>query len=260
MGGRLPKLVDGVLRVDYPQSLMTMKYEVVLFDADGTLFDFGRAESYALELAFEDSGLTFHARYFTDYSIVNLEAWQQFERGEITSGELRLLRFERFCARAGVDVEPERLSKKYLSRLAEAAFLLDGAAEVVRTLSKSCRLAIVTNGLTDVQHGRFGRSPICSHFEEIVISEEVGTQKPDPAIFAYTLNRMGHEDKSTVLMVGDSLSSDIQGGVNFGIDTCWFNPSGGAPPAAPTPSYVVDDLAKILPLCRSSAVDAEGQG
>lgn len=237
-----------------------MKYEVVLFDADGTLFDFARAETYALELAFADSGLRYHPSYLSAYSAVNLEAWQQFERGEISSVQLRLVRFERFCSRAGIDAEPADLSRRYLSRLAEASFLMEGAAEVVRILRGNCRLAIVTNGLTDVQRGRFGRSPISSHFDEITISEEVGTQKPDPRIFAYTLDRMGHKDKRTVLMVGDSLSSDIQGGVNFGIDTCWFNPSGDASPPSPTPSHVVDDLAKILPLCRSSADGAGRRG
>lgn len=226
-----------------------MKYDVVLFDADGTLFDFERAETYALEAAFRDSGLAYKPSYLHDYSTVNREAWRQFERGEITNAELRVVRFERFCERAGVEEDPQRLSARYLSRLAETSFLIEGASEVVRELSGRCRLAIVTNGLTEVQRGRFGRSPISSHFEQIIISEEVGSQKPDPSIFAYTLERMGLRDKTTVLMVGDSLSSDIQGGVNFGIDTCWFNPSAQPLPAGGGPTHVVGDLAEVPPLC-----------
>jgi len=233
-----------------------MKYHVVLFDADGTLFDFERAEAYALALAFRDSGIEFRPRYLEDYSAVNREAWRQFERGEITSAELRVLRFERFCERAAVEEDPRRLSGHYLGRLAEAAFLIEGAAEVVKALSGRCRLAIITNGLTDVQRGRFGRSPISSHFEQIVISEEVGAQKPDPSIFAYTLERMDHRDKETVLMVGDSLTSDIQGGLNFGIDTCWFNPSAQPLPGGAGPTHVVGDLSEVPPLCAAEVHNA----
>ena len=226
-----------------------MKYQAVLFDADGTLFDFHRAESYALEEAFRELGLAFRPEYRESYERINREVWRQFERGEISSVQLRTLRFERFLAEIGAAVDADEMSACYLSWLARAEFLLDGARELVESLSGKVKLAIVTNGLKDVQRGRFGRSPIREHFDSIVISEEVGVQKPDPAIFEYALENLEHEDKRSVLMVGDSLTSDIQGGVNFGIDTCWFNPAGSRLPESPTPSYVIERLDELLPLC-----------
>lgn len=237
-----------------------MKYQVVLFDADGTLFDFSRAEAYALEEAFRELGLGYRADYLNDYSIINHEAWRSFERGEITSEELRILRFSRFCDKLGIQADPENLSRAYLSWLARAEFLLEGAKELVEALAGKIRLAIVTNGLKDVQRGRFGRSPIHKHFDEIVISEEVGMQKPDPAIFEHTLRSLGHADKSSVLMVGDSLTSDIQGGLNFGIDTCWYNPGHADVPKSPTPRYVVDALDQLLSICLPRNGGGEPQG
>ncbi len=226
-----------------------MKYHAVLFDADGTLFDFHRAESYALEEAFRELGLDFSPEYRESYERINREVWRLFELGEISSVDLRVLRFERFLEKIGADIDPEKMSSSYLSWLARAEFLLDGAQELVEALAGKVKLAIVTNGLKDVQRGRFGRSPIRRHFDSIVISEEVGVQKPDPAIFVHALDRLEHEDKGSVLMVGDSLTSDIQGGVNFGIDTCWFNPGGIELPESPTPSYVIERLEELLPVC-----------
>lgn len=228
---------------------MPMKYEVVLFDADGTLFDFARAEAFALENAFREVSLPYLPEYLEDYKVINHATWRQFERGEVSSLELRTLRFERFCSKIGIDTNPESMSTRYLSWLAQARFLIDGAERVVGMLSDRCRLAIVTNGLKDVQNGRFGRSPIRRYFDAIVISEEIGIQKPDPAIFVHALELLGHNDKTTVLMVGDSLTSDIQGGVNFGIDTCWFNPDGNTALKSPVPNHVVRRLDELIELC-----------
>ena len=109
--------------------------------------------------------------------------------------------------------------------LADASFLYDNSIELIETLSKSYRLAIVTNGLTLVQDKRIRRSTIAKFFETIVISEEILISKPNPEIFEYTLKNMNFFDKNKVLIVGDNLSSDIQGGISFGIDTCWYNPN-----------------------------------
>ena len=237
-----------------------MQYQVVLFDADGTLFDFARAESYALEEAFRELGLGYRSEFLRVYEVINHEAWRRFERGEITSQELRILRFTQFRAKLGMQTDPERLSRTYLAWLARAEFLLEGARELVEALAGKVRLAIVTNGLKDVQRGRFGRSPIRTYFEEIVISEEVGAQKPDPVIFEHTLRRLDHTDKSSVLMVGDSLSSDIQGGVNFGIDTCWYNPGHAEAPRSPTPRHVIHTLDQLLSICLPGNGGVEHRG
>lgn len=234
-----------------------MNYEVALFDADGTLFDFHRAEAYALERAFRDLGIDFHAGAVEEYKNINQEVWQLFERGEISSEELRILRFERFRAKSDIEADAESLSRSYLSWLSRAGFLIDGAVKLIEALSGRVRLAIITNGLKDVQRGRFGRSSIQKHFDAIVISEEVGVQKPDPSIFEFALESIGHTNKRSVLMIGDSLTSDIQGGVNFGIDTCWYNPGNLRAPKSPVPRHVVSTLEQLLPICLSPDGEAD---
>jgi len=201
--------------------------------------------------------MAYRSEYLASYKRINHEVWRSFERGEITSLELRRIRFQRFCDEVGIDTNPESMSARYLEWLGRSAFLLDGASEVVEKLAAYCRLAIVTNGLKDVQNGRFGLSPIKHHFDAIVISEEVGAQKPDPRIFEHAMERLGKPDRRSVLMVGDSLSSDIQGGVNFGIDTCWFNPAGEPAPGRPAPRHIVRRLDELLPLCLT---DGAGEG
>lgn len=109
-----------------------------------------------------------------------------------------------------------------------------------------CRLAIITNGIKDVQLSRIQGSPLCNTFEQIIISEEAGSQKPEPGIFDYAFAKLGITDKSKVLIVGDSLTSDIQGGKNYGIDTCWFNPLEKANEAGIKPTYEIRDLSELL--------------
>lgn len=226
-----------------------IEYEVVLFDADGTIFDFARAETFALENTFRELGIPFGEEDLRTYRRVNHQVWRMFERGRISSVELRSLRFQRLASERGIPADAAAMSAGYLSWLARASFLIDGAQGIIERLRGSVRMAIVTNGLKDVQRGRFGRSPITGHFEAIVISEEIGVQKPDPAIFDHALKLLGHTDRRTVLMVGDSLTSDVQGGVNFGIDTCWYNPDRIPAPKRPVPSHIVTTLEELIPLC-----------
>jgi putative hydrolase of the HAD superfamily len=116
-------------------------------------------------------------------------------------------------------------AKSYMQNLSNCSFLFDGSLELIENLSKNYKLLIITNGLTAVQENRIRKSIISKHFEDVVISEEISISKPNPKIFEHALENIHHTNKNTVLMVGDSLTSDIQGGINFGIDTCWYNPN-----------------------------------
>lgn len=230
-------------------------YELLLLDADETLFDFRRAEAFALERAFAERGLAASPETVACYDAINKEIWRRFERGEIDQATLKVERFALLFADLGVGLDPADFSERYLAWLGRGAFLLPGAEELCAYLAAKYRLAIVTNGIAKVQRPRFEASPIRRHFGAIVISEEVGAAKPQPAIFERACEAMGVFDKSKVLMIGDSLSSDIAGGAAFGVDTCWLNPSGasagGAPAAAaggPAPTYVVRDLAELKAL------------
>ncbi len=251
------------------------RFEVILFDADGTLFDFERAEGHALAAAFADLGEPWSDRLLPAYQRINANLWRELEKGNITTRYLRTERFARFCREVGSKADATELAGRYLARLGEASFLLDGAEGVIRHLSGRHRLAIITNGLSEVQHARISRSPLCDLFEAVIVSEEVGVQKPEAGIFQAAFDVLRVTDRSRAIMVGDSLSSDIQGGANFGIATCWLNRrpeapsvrSGSGGPAGthpapsslgssgPRPDWEISDLRELLAIVEDSALD-----
>jgi 2-haloacid dehalogenase len=224
-------------------------YSVVLFDADDTLFDFQRAERQALARAMEALALEYEERHAVLYAGINRELWAERERQRISAEALKVERFRRFFDALGIDADLERFSETYLDHLAEASFLLAEAKELIAALAGRYRLGLVTNGLSRVQRPRLARSGIALFFEAVVISEEIGVAKPDPRIFAHALQCLVHSDASSVLMVGDSLSSDVQGGADSGIDTCWYNPSGRPNDSPVRPTFEVarlSDLTEVL--------------
>ena len=219
----------------------TMKYDVILFDADETLFDFKKSEREAFKNAI-DYDESYHLQIYQE---INTAIWKEFEEGLITQAKLKIERFERLATRLGVTFDAQAFSTSYMKHLADASFLYEGALEFIDSLSKVCTLSIITNGLTDVQTKRIGQSIIAPYFKDIVISEAVKVSKPNPKIFELALNNINHQDKTTVLMVGDSLTSDIQGGINFGIDTCWYNPNKKENKSDLSPTYEVADFEQL---------------
>lgn len=203
-----------------------MKYKWILFDADNTLFDYDAAESGALNSTFAELGRPLLPDHLTTYRHINHQNWQAFERGEITQVILRTRRFEQFMAALSIEGEPLPVTQRYLHYLANRTDLVAGARELVEALHGRVGLMIITNGFKDVQRSRMAQSEIGRYFSDVIISEEVGFAKPDGRIFDAAFERMGRPQKSEVLIVGDSLTSDIQGGLDYGIDTCWFNPGG----------------------------------
>ena len=229
-----------------------MKYKWLLFDADGTLFDYDKAEAFALRSTFETLGLGYEPRFAEVYRRINAEIWLDFEAGRITQQRLRTRRFELLFAAVGIDSDPVEFSTRYLANLALGTDLLDGAEDVLKSLRGRVGLVLITNGLADVQRPRFARSTVGHHFSHLVISEEVGAAKPDPAIFDVAFARMGTPSKADVLIVGDSLTSDIRGGLDYGIDTCWFNPTGKLNGSGVVAHYQIGHLKELLPLLESS--------
>lgn len=207
------------------------QYQWLLFDADGTLFDFERAESAALRRVFELMGAAFEADYLTEYRRVNHALWLQVERGEITPQFVKARRFELFLEVIGLAHSPHAFSDTYVNCLAECSDLIEGAADLLNALHGKYRIAILTNGLQTVQRGRFARSVIRRHIAEIVISEEIGFAKPAREFFDVAMARLGNPPRQNALMIGDGWGSDIIGAVQYGIDACWYNPSRKARPS-----------------------------
>ena len=225
-----------------------MPYSWLIFDADGTLFDYDRAETAAFRRTFEQGGHPFHDEYSNVYREVNSQIWREFERGEISANDLRVERFARLFARLLLNIDAAGFSASYLYNLGQQADLIDGAAEIVETLSRRFQMIVLTNGLRDVQKARMAGCGLQSFFAAVVISDEVGVAKPDPRIFDIAFESMGNPPRDEVLMIGNGLSSDIRGAANYGIDACWFNPAGAARPDGLPIRFEIARLPDLLPL------------
>lgn len=226
-----------------------MKYEVIIFDADETLFDFKKSEREA----FKNSMLEFGVDYSEDFHLpiykdINTAIWIELEKGLIDQKKLKTERFKRLFNKLCLEFDEYEFAKSYMSHLSNASFLYDFSIDILKKLEVNFRLTIITNGLTNVQTNRIGKSEIANFFEDILISENVNVSKPDPRIFEIALKNINYTNKSKVLIVGDSLTSDIQGGINFGIDTCWFNPNAIINNKDIIPTYEITDLYDLIEL------------
>lgn len=225
---------------------MKKHYPWLWFDADNTLFDYNLAEATALKQAFILLDLPFEDSYLELYRGINQGLWQALERHEITPALLRTRRFELLLQAIHLSSPIEQLSSVYLERLGICAELIEDAYEVLQTLHPTCKIAILTNGLQSVQRGRLARSAIKPFISEIIISEEIGVAKPHAAFFEVASARTGNPPQSDVLLIGDSLTSDIRGGVDYGIDTCWYNPAAFPRPDGVTITYEIRHLCELL--------------
>lgn len=222
-----------------------MKYQTILFDADGTLLDFARAEAAALSDTLTHFGLPDDAETHRVYSAANAEQWALLEQKRVTRAELKYNRFYNFCQSLGFSRDAAEMAEFYENALAHKSFLIDGALELCRALSAHCDLYIITNGFIKIQTGRFADSPITPFFKRIFISEEIGVEKPDVAFFDYVAREIPNFDKRTTLIVGDSLASDIEGGIRARIDTCWINPNEKPIPADKPITHVITALSEL---------------
>ena len=221
------------------------RYRWLLFDADGTLFDYDTAEAAAVTATWEELGLEVPEGLVAAYRRINAELWRVYEAGGVTQEELKVERFARLLGELDGGVDPAVLSDRYLVTLSRQTFLLDGARELLEWARQRFRLALITNGIPEVQRPRFRRAGFDRLFPVVVISGEEGVAKPAPKIFAVALERMGGPALEEILLIGDSLSSDVRGGVDFGIDTCWYNPAGLELGEGPEPRYEIGRLAEL---------------
>lgn len=228
-----------------------MKYEVILFDADETLFDFEKSESDALKNTMSDFGINYIEDYHLKvYKEVNKIIWKELEEGLITQKELKTERFKRYADALKISFDENQFAKKYMKYLSLASFLYEDSQALIEALYTNYKLVIITNGLKDVQDNRIRRSIIGKYFDAVIISEEVELSKPDPKIFELALSSISHTDKRNVLMVGDSLTSDIQGGINYGIATCWFNEKKAENRTNIKPDYQISSIMELLTLLK----------
>lgn len=226
-----------------------MKYNYLLFDADDTLFDYSKTEGFALSKAFEHYRIPLTDEIIQTYRSINQKLWDEFERGSIDLVSLRSERFRRLnlALNLNLTADYQELSQIYLDYLAKGTFIVDQAVQVCKVLSQmGLTMAIITNGIREVQHQRIRGSELSSYFDTIIVSEDAGCQKPHTGIFDYTFEKLEITEKQQVMIIGDSLSSDIKGGYMYGIDTCWFNPTHKLNQTEISPTYEIDQLDQLL--------------
>ncbi len=226
-------------------SLRRVPYSTILFDLDHTLFDTDASEAAAFAATMASVGIEDPTSVFPAYDRINQALWRAVERGETTPNELRLTRFEQFAVAAELDADPTEMADRFVEGLGSFGELYEGALGVLEALSGHTSLSLITNGLGQVQRERVRRLDIADFFDSIVISAEVGVSKPDPAIFDIVFDHIGEGRRSDAVIVGDSLDSDMAGGVNAGIDTCWYNPNGKAGRAGLPLDLEVQSLATL---------------
>lgn len=230
-----------------------MRYHTILFDADNTLLDFTRSEHDALCECLNARGLPHDETAIARYAAINDGYWKRLERGEVTREALKIGRFADFVTEYGYSCDAEQLAHEYMQALSEKSYLVEGAEELCRSLVPDCRLYLITNGTGWIQHRRFDPSPLAPLFSAVFISECMGHEKPERAYFDMVIQSIPAFVPSDTLVVGDSLSSDIRGGIRAGLDTCWFNPHGKTAPSELTPRFECRTLAEVGRLIRGEA-------
>ncbi|MBR2699381.1 MAG: YjjG family noncanonical pyrimidine nucleotidase [Clostridia bacterium] len=221
-----------------------MKYKAILFDNDDTLMDFQAGNRNAVNQLMDELGY-YHPDRYEQYERINLQCWDELERGLLTQSQVRLERFTRFFDRYPVPGDAGQSAERFAWLLGQQSIMLPNALEVVRRIAEKLPVVIVTNGMTSIQRSRFARSPLTDIVSGIVISEEIGVSKPRPEIFLRALEPMGAEP-SEALMIGDGIKSDILGANNAGIDACWLNPGGRRLPEGVHAEYEITDIRECV--------------
>lgn len=222
-----------------------MAYSFALFDADNTLLDFSYAEKTAIRACLRARGLADDEATLSLYSTINDRHWKALERGETTRDRLKVERFADLFSVLQYNGDAAFMAQDYISALSEQGKLLDGALELVQSIHERCELYIITNGITTVQKSRFALCGLAPYFKHCFISEEMGCAKPEKVFFDQVAEAIDGFDPSMALVIGDSLSSDIRGGIGAGLDTCWYNPKGAKAPADMSITYQVSNLSEI---------------
>lgn len=217
----------------------------VLFDLDDTLFDFHKAEKIALTKTLVHFGIDPTEETLALYSTINAAHWKRLELGEISREEVKVGRYRELFKTIGVECDPVKATAYYESMLAIGHYFMPGAPELLDELYRKYRLYIVSNGTAKVQEGRIGSSGIAKYMDGIFISQILGANKPDKQFFDICFAEIPDFSLNETVIIGDSLSSDIKGGINAGITTVWFNPKGIENDSDIKPDYTIKELSEV---------------
>ncbi len=222
-----------------------MKFTTILLDLDDTLLDFGAAEKVALSKTLLKFGVEPTEAKLQRYHEINISQWEAFERGELSRERVLIRRFELFFAELGLCIDAQVCEDRYRHYLGVGHYFVEGAEALLEYLAPKYKLYLASNGVAETQYSRLESAGIGHYFEEIFISETTGHHKPEREYFDYCFARIADFDPSTTLIIGDSLSSDILGGKNAGIHTCWCNWKGLPPRSDIVPDFEIHKLSEL---------------
>lgn len=224
-----------------------MRYDVILWDVDGTLLDFEYSQHYAICKCLEEIGVTPLDEITNRYAAINDGWWKRLEKGEVTKPQLLIGRFTDLFAEYGIACEDvEEFRRHYQEYLGNVFRYIDDSLEICKKLKGKCRQFVVTNGVTKTQLSKLKLSGFYDVMDDIFISEQIGAPKPQRAFFDRVFETMPEVVRNRVLIVGDSLSSDMRGGNNAGIDTCWYNPEDEINTTEVETNFIIRNLSEVL--------------
>jgi len=227
---------------------MSKEFDYLLFDLDNTLLNFDKSSEEAFHhLINHHSSLNSHPDLYKEYSRVNHDLWEMREQGLITADALKEKRWSLFFEKVKLKgLEAEEANRLYFEHIATSVHFVPFAKELLDVLKAQFRLVLVTNGLSEVQRPRLANAGLTEYFEHIIISDEISSAKPQQAFFDYCHNKMNYPDKGRVLVIGDTLKSDIRGARAFGYKSCWFNHDGLNNEGTDQPDYEIRKLEELL--------------
>lgn len=226
-----------------------MSYKILLFDLDDTLFDFGANEIDSLNKLFNKHGYSFSEEVFQVYNSVNKRLWTDYENGYILLDDVLNSRFSETMLRLGKVVDGVEWEKTYRELLGNGCQLIEGALDVCQSLSKTHRLFVITNGVTQTQIKRLNDSGLYGFFKDIFISQSIGYQKPSKEFFNYVMSHIKDFNMKEALIIGDTLNTDIKGGLLSGIDTCWINRMSQKCSIDILSTYTIKSLVELYNIC-----------
>ncbi len=218
---------------------------MLLIDLDNTLIDFNECARHSIINIFNNLGFDYSPAVFDTFIEENVKIWKRLEKGEITKPQLRADRWNIILARLGIDYDGTIIEEAFENGVAQGAYAVDGAYEILEYLKDKYELYIVSNGFRYVQESRLKIGDFNKYFKNIFVSEDIGIPKPAKEFFDYCFENLGNPPKNEVMLIGDSLSADIKGGNDYGIDTVWFNKNGEENLSAVKPTYTVTELCDI---------------
>ena len=217
--------------------------EILFLDLDDTILDFHKAERIALSKTLRSFGIEPTEHVLNRYHLINKSCWEGLERGELTRDQVLVRRYELLFEELGMTCDAAAVTAIYSKNLAIGHYFLPGAEEAVDALSKKYRLFLASNGTSSVQAGRMTSANLYRFFEKVFVSQEIGYNKPAKEYFDRCFAQIPDFDPKKAMIVGDSLTSDIQGGINAGIRTCWVNPEHKV--GHIKPDYEIEALAQL---------------